>query len=1318
MLSKDEFVRHLMSGGATPEPPDSAMPAIVGGFDGFEQDVSTDGAPSELARQLLIRIFGEGQQEPIERVLLAANEAERERLNRLYETGAYYWPKTQARPFHVVLLKLRASASDLLSRSPRRTIRELGLLEDELFRLVGDGLNWFAKGGARRSADMPQGSHTDTLFVVNVPEGSSEEPRDVLAFGTVSIETGSFEAFVLYESSRDWDPPIAREHFETFFTRHVAPLDRGSRWQEAFVSGEHRKKANRLLAACSSESLDPEALSVAVQALIHELGASYGRRRGQLSFQPLREDHFIAADPDALASGRFENPLNGLVVRDPSSRVLGYVVYCLKDNAAAEDARNRLARFNTFDNVLIVYPEAGDAVVELWQGSEQLSGRLTKANAQFEGIGRVLNLLSRFFIVSQAAVKSPKDLAERLARRARYLRSLSLRQLREEDEHGHLRKIYQAFRDGLISDLDEGQFADAFAQTVANGLLTGRWAMHHDPSATFTVTQALKSIPATNPFLRGFFEALDRVRQESSGGLYLWMIEDIASLLERVDVRHVFDYNPEDEAAGKDPVIHFFEDFLAEYDARQRVQRGVYYTPRPVVRYIVRSVHRQLQEVFGLEDGLADCASWAEVASRMEGLTVPPSVDANSTFVQILDPATGTGTFLVEVVSVIHETMTKKWRGKGLSDEEVATQWSTYVARQLLPRLHGFELMMAPYAIAHMKLGLKLHETGYVFAEGARANVFLTNTLEPPHDTSGMLGFAVPALAEESAQVSALKSTHPFTVVLGNPPYSKISSNLTEEVRAIVDEYRYVDGERIKERGALQFEINLQDDYVKFFRWCQRAVASTAGVVGLITNNGYLSTPTLRGMRDSLLDTFSALLLTNLHGQPSREVATEQGESDENVFDIQQGVAVFIGSRARNGSSPDGDVYYGELTGARARKYASLGSTTARDLCKERLQPKPPRYMFVPIDTDLRGEFDQGLSLQALFPLNSAGILTARDNLVIGFTREEVVQQIESFRSHPGSDEEACRAHGVKLNKRFDPAAARKTLREIEDIAEHVIPVSYRPFDKRFLFYHESVVWSRAFPVTSQFLNRRNRMLVATRQVTRPQFEHVFFTDCAIEIKLASHDRNCQGFPLVRYVEDSLLGESAVPNVSEAARQAWNEPLSAFEDVERLTAFVYAMLHSPLYRGRYFAFIRSEFPKVRLDVPASLRDALIPLGLRLMELHLDPQEARLPEPLGRTAVLEVQRTPKFDARKSRVTLGASSWIESLTSEQWEFRVGGYQVAQKWLKDRRGRVLTPSEFAQYESVIAAITETLEISRSIDRVLEGAGGLPAAFGGPSA
>jgi predicted helicase len=262
--------------------------------------------------------------------------------------------------------------------------------------------------------------------------------------------------------------------------------------------------------------------------------------------------------------------------------------------------------------------------------------------------------------------------------------------------------------------------------------------------------------------------------------------------------------------------------------------------------------------------------------------------------VQILDPATGTGTFLVEAIDVIHRTMAKRWDKQGHMALEFPNLWNEYVPKHLLPRLHGYELLMAPYAIAHMKIGLKLFETGYRFGSDERARIYLTNALEPANNEKKQRQFEdwAPALAHEAQAVNAIKAGQCFTVVIGNPPYSGISANLADDIRRIIDPYRFVDGVRIKEKSALQFEKNLNDDYVKFFRFAEMQLEGEIGVLGLITNNGFQASATLRGMRNRLLQTFDVRWLVDLHGDADMRERDELGRVQPCIFHRSQDPAL------------------------------------------------------------------------------------------------------------------------------------------------------------------------------------------------------------------------------------------------------------------------------------------------------------------------------------------------------------------------------------------------------------------------------------------
>ena len=932
-----------------------------------------------------------------------------------------------------------------------------------------------------------------------------------------------------------------------------------------------------------------------------------------------------------------------------------------------------------------------------------------------------------FTLRHREVITTSRELSVRLAELARTIRDRIQTAIAIETQRGPLTKLMEAFQTALIHDLDEDGFADMYAQTIAYGLLSARIADPHKKTA-----DDLASHMRTNPFLRDLMEKFLRLggRHTEPGAAGIDFDElGVAEVVELLDnakmdavVRDFGDKNPQE-----DPVIHFYEHFLAVYDKDQKVSRGVFYTPRSVVSYIVRSVDELLREEFGLQDGIADTTTWGEIVKRYDGFKMPRGVLESDAFVQILDPAAGTGTFLVEIIDVIHKTMIAKWKAEGHGDKRIEALWNEYVPKHLLPRLHGYELLMAPYAIAHLKIGLKLYETGYRFSSGQRARIYLTNALEKATDVSQQT-FAemLPALDHEAQAVNKIKGSQRFTVVLGNPPYSKISSNLTPEMRATVEKYRYLDGERIKERGALQFEINLQDDYVKFFRLCEEIVSqSNIGLLGLITNNGYLSSPTLRGMRDSLLDTFRSIWVLDLHGHLARGEIGPDGVKEENVFAIVQGVSLFLGIRMLP-KTCDGSVFHAELYGSRAEKYTYLQSTTRSSPNFSKIEPSAPFYLFVPHNSDLAQEWNQCIGLAELFPKNSAGIITARDGLVIGESKQELAERLERFSRTKGTDDSIYKEFGFSKSKRFDLREAQSELRRLKSFTAPIRRLLHRPFDERFVFFHRSVVWSLARPMADQMKGGKNLALIATRQVTRRQFEHTFVSRHIIEIKACSHDRNTQVFPLFIRGSSGAIGltSSTTPNldptimakISKKLRLKLNSSTCEVgKDDElsplRLFYFAYAILHSPSYRKRYFEFLRSEFPRLPLTGNLELFHALTRLGGELVELHL----------MESPKLLTTYRGPlNLEIEKVSYTHG-TVWIDKaqtigfggVPEAVWDFHIGGYQVCHKWLKDRRGLSLSKDDIAHYQKIIVALSETIHIMAEIDEVIEAHGGWPDAF-----
>ena len=642
-----------------------------------------------------------------------------------------------------------------------------------------------------------------------------------------------------------------------------------------------------------------------------------------------------------------------------------------------------------------------DTPLHLDAVARELTDHLTWPDDEGDGAAWRERWRAAFKLRHREVITTSKQLSERLAELARAIRDRIRTALAIETEVGPLTKLMKAFQTALVHELDEAGFADMYAQTIAYGLLSARIT---DPARR--TADDFAAHMKTNPFLRELMETFLRVggRRGKAGGPGIDFdelgVSEVVELLDRANmaavVRDFGDRNPQE-----DPVIHFYEHFLAAYDKQQKVSRGVFYTPRPVVSYIVRSVDELLRTEFGLADGLADTTTWGEMATRHKELKIPEGTPPGQAFVQILDPATGTGTFLVEVIDLIYKAMVERWKGLGHGEKKIIDAlWNDYVPKDLLPRLHGYELLMAPYAIAHLKIGLKLYETGYRFESDDRARVYLTNALEPPGDGQLTLDF-LPALAHEAAAVNEIKQKQRFTVVIGNPPYSGLSSNMGPWIDGLLKgrlpdgtataSYYHVDGEPLGER-----KVWLQDDYVKFIRLSQWLLDGTgAGVHGYISNHGYLDNPTFRGMRWSLMQSFRRIRVLDLHGNLKKKEIPPEGGRDVNVFDIQQGVAVGLFTKIVWAGK---QIRHADLWGNREQKYEWLVDHRSDGTEWTESDPAPPFYLFE-LRNDLRSEYAAGWKITDVFPTHGVGAVMARDSMTVDFDAKALWERVKTFAS-------------------------------------------------------------------------------------------------------------------------------------------------------------------------------------------------------------------------------------------------------------------------------------------------------------------------------
>ena len=644
--------------------------------------------------------------------------------------------------------------------------------------------------------------------------------------------------------------------------------------------------------------------------------------------------------------------------------------------------RDSLANLILTDYLEFRWYVSGELRLKVRLATPQANGKL---RPEAEGAPQLAELLQAFFAENIPVISSPRELAVRMAAMARLIRAIISKTFGEEGEHGTLHEQMEGFRTVLLHDLTAEQFGDMYAQTICYGLFAARC---NSSDAHFTRTHAAYDLPRTNPFLRTLFAHIAGPELDER---IVWAVDNLAEMLNRADIAailHDFGRSTRQE----DPVVHFYETFLGAYDRKMREARGVYYTPEPVVSYIVRSVDAILKKDFKLPDGLADASKVKlkrPLKLNKKGETSYETIETHK--VQILDPATGTGTFLYSVIGQIYQSFAGN---KGM--------WPGYVRENLLPRLYGFELLMAPYAVAHMKLGLLLRETGYDFSSDERLRVFLTNTLEEAHELTGLPLFTQ-WLAEEASSANQVKKDAPVMVVLGNPPYSYESENTGAWISGLVRDYYKIDGQSLNERNPK----GLQDDYVKFIRFAQWRIEQTGyGVLAFVTNHGYLDNPTFRGMRQSLMHTFDDIYLLDLHGNSKKINEAPDGGKDENVFDIQQGVAIGLFVKRSNAQDKPAQVHHADLYGTREAKYAGLLENDLTTTQWEILKPQIPHYLFVPQDITLLPEYDQGWKITDIMKVNSVGLYTARDNLLIHFSKSTIQETLQIFAS---LDAEAAR---------------------------------------------------------------------------------------------------------------------------------------------------------------------------------------------------------------------------------------------------------------------------------------------------------------------
>lgn len=949
------------------------------------------------------------------------------------------------------------------------------------------------------------------------------------------------------------------------------------------------------------------------------------------------------------------------------------------------------------------------------------------------------DLINDFATHSARTITSSSKLSKMMAGKARLLSTIIENALiSDEDDdqvnesaNNTLREQLEAFQNVLIHDIDAKEFADIYAQTIAYGMFAARL---HDPTLdSFSRQEAAQLIPKTNPFLRKLFQYIAGYDLDERID---WVVDALADIFRATDVSALLkDFGKATQQ--NDPIIHFYETFLAEFDPDLRKSRGVWYTPEPVVNFIVRAVDDILKDEFDLSEGLADTSKTkikVKVPThdkRHKNNMVEQEREVHK--VQILDPAAGTGTFLAEVIKQIHS----KFEGqKGI--------WPSYVENHLIPRLNGFELLMASYAMAHLKLDMLLRETGYNREANQRFRVYLTNSLEEHHPDTGTL-FAS-WLSEEANQANHVKRDTPVMVVMGNPPYSGESSNKGDWIMELMKDYKKEPGGKKKLQERNPKWIN--DDYVKFIRYGQHFIEKNGeGVLAFINPHGFLDNPTFRGMRWNLLKTYDKIYSIDLHGNSNKGETAPDGSRDENVFDIQQGVSINLFIKTGNHDNNElGKFFHHDIYGVRNEKYEKLNKLSLDKINFTDVPHKAPMYFMVPKDYKLQETYQNGIKINELFKTNSIGIVSAREDVTICFNKERQKRVIEDFRK---LDEEVIRTK-YDLPKDTRDWKIRFAKKDLIENKGHIAKIACRPFDKRFTYYTGTTKGFYSFPrdeVMSNLLNKDNLALVVSRQATKG-FKHVFITNTICNFNLTGTAGKFGAgytFPAYNYMnsngQQTLDGTpDRKPNLDAEIVQEIADGLDLTftpeeEDTEgtfapvNLLDYIYAVLHSPTYRDKYKEFLKIDFPRVSYPSDADIFWQLVELGSELREIHLlehpivndfittYPVEGsnEITKRLTKTKpgfILheEEDKAPTHTPddhcypgeRLGKIQINKEQYFGMVPEKAWNFYIGGYQPAEKWLKDRRDRELSFEEIQHYQKIIVALMETDRIMEEIDEI----------------
>ncbi len=942
------------------------------------------------------------------------------------------------------------------------------------------------------------------------------------------------------------------------------------------------------------------------------------------------------------------------------------------------------------------------------KGKETISARIANhvgnsivLTEDEEQIAKFGEIIKRLFEASPEPIRSAKVLTETLAAKAKLI-SLILQTAMENNETKEDKELHiklNAFQKFLVHDMTGEQFVDFYAQTIVYGMFIAR--IYDETPQNFSLLEAADLIPKTNPFLKKIFKTLALADPHTG---IKWIVDDLVEIFKVTNMEKVL------RNYGKDPLVHFYEDFLEEYNPKIREDFGVWYTPQQVVSFIVDAVDYLLKTELNIHDGLADNS-----LINYEGKQIHK--------VQILDPATGTGTFLA--------TAAEKIRNCYIGQEGL---WAEDVVKHIIPRMNGFEYLMAPYTMAHLKLSTSLGLDEINSESVDRLRIFLTNSLEEEHPEE-TLPFAK-FITDESNAANVIKRETPVMVVMGNPPYNEKSANTGEWITNLMNDYKQEPGQerilinRNKKTGKCTYKNTLKatnpkginNDYCKFIRLGQNFVEKNQeGVLAYITANTYLDSRLFRGMRYRLLQSFDRIYIINLHGSTMRKESSEQNV-DQCIFNIKQGVCITFFVK-KKGSNKDNlaRVFYTDIYGKRTKKLEYLSEHSIGCLDFTELEPTSPLYTFRIIDPLLREQYNQGFKINSLIPNYVQGFKSDKDNIAIQFNKSSIVELVKDMRSEK-SEESIRELYGFKDSRDWNLQKSRFLIKQIKQWEYYVAEVQYRPFDKRWTFLNKSLVTYPRPLIQSSLFGKNNLALCLGQQgnvMGDDEWSLVYCSDLPIDLNITPRG-GAYLFPMFIYDNMGMCLVNFKVEILLKIEKNIGIKLQSIDDRERLDGgflavdlidYIYAILHSVTYRDTYHDFLQDDFPIIPYPKSAEYFFNMADLGKQLRELHqlkgVEQKDFITQFPMTSPTDNNIVRLRKFEETDDgigKVWINKHQYFDNVPTVAWNMIISGYQVLDKWLKDRKDKHLDSDDIRHYQKIVVALVKTIEVQEKIDNIIQ--------------